>query len=265
MSPPLPPAQRSNRWTRRLFLASLFLGTPTAVAGHAFCLEPRWLQVSHLRLTNGRPRHRMVHFTDIHHKHDAAWLRQVVKTINAQSPEFTLFTGDLVEDKDRAPEALEILAGIRAPTYGVPGNHDYWSRMPFGPVATTFAATGGAWLVDQAIATADGAFEIVGSSGNGPLPRPTHPKARSILLVHYPAFVKQLHARRFDLLLAGHSHGGQVRLPLVGALALPHRVDEYERGLYRTPWGPLYVGTGLGWYHLNVRFLCRPEITVIEF
>jgi hypothetical protein len=67
-----------------------------------------------------------------------------------------------------------------------------------------------------------------------------------------------------DLILAGHSHGGQVRLPFIGATLLPFWVDGYVRGWYDTPAGPLYVNVGLGTAALPLRFLCRPEIAVFD-
>jgi uncharacterized protein len=91
------------------------------------------------------------------------------------------------------------------------------------------------------------------------------PQTKNILLLHYPAWIKKLGERRFDLLLAGHSHGGQVRLPFLGAPKLAYGVDEYDMGLFPTPNGPLYVNPGIGWFVTPARFLCRPEITVIEF
>jgi predicted MPP superfamily phosphohydrolase len=85
------------------------------------------------------------------------------------------------------------------------------------------------------------------------------------LLTHYPAQVDKLGARKFDLVLAGHSHGGQLRLPLFGSLIVPAYVGEYDMGLFQTPAGPLYVNPGIGYLGpFDFRFNCRPEITVIE-
>ena len=151
--------------------------------------------------------------------------------------------------------------------FGVPGNHDYWSRISFTPVFKSFAATGGAWLLDEARVTADGGFNLIGlSCTRAPqsLP-PPNPSTKNILLFHYPARVKQIGGRKYDLLLAGHSHGGQVRIPFYGALVLPYGVDEYDMGLFQTGAGPLYVNPGIGYiWNNNYRFNCRPEITVIE-
>jgi hypothetical protein len=66
------------------------------------------------------------------------------------------------------------------------------------------------------------------------------------------------------LLLAGHSHGGQVWLPLYGPVYVPFGVGEYVRGLFHTDVGPLFVNPGIGWFPWPIRFRCRPEITVFE-
>jgi len=96
-----------------------------------------------------------------------------------------------------------------------------------------------------------------------PQPSPD-PAVKNILLMHYPAWVKCLGNLKFDLMLAGHSHGGQVRVPFYGPIILPRGVGEYDLGLFHTQAGPLYVSSGIGWFPLPVRFNCRTEITVIE-
>jgi hypothetical protein len=73
-----------------------------------------------------------------------------------------------------------------------------------------------------------------------------------------------LAGQKFDLMLAGHSHGGQVRIPFYGPIMVPYAVDEYDLGLFQTGAGPLYVTSGIGWFPVPIRFNCRPEITVIE-
>lgn len=207
-----------------------------------------------------------MHLTDIHHKGDVAYLRLVVRQINAASPEFVCFTGDLIEEGKYLPEALEVLAGIKAPLYGVPGNHDFWSKVPFEGIAKCFKASGGQWLLDQQTVTADGQFSILGAAWLDPKHGPLngHPATKSIFLMHYPAWVDKFHDQKFDLLLAGHSHGGQVRLPFYGPLILPFGVNQYDLGMFHTPAGPLYVNPGIGWFPVPIRFNCRPEITIFE-
>lgn len=255
---------KPRKFSRRKFIVGACALAPCAAVGDAFAIEPEWVKTSHLRLTN-QPEHRFVQFSDLHHKGDRAHAESVVKQINALAPDFVLFTGDLIEDAKFLPETLEVLSGIRAPMYGIPGNHDYWSKAPFEPIARCFAATGGAWLEDEERIIANGKINLIGVAHLGPKhPTPSpKPGMKNILLIHYPAWAKMFE-EKFDLLLAGHSHGGQVRLPLYGAILLPFLVDEYDLGLFQTKAGPLYVNAGIGWFYSPVRFNCRPEITVIE-
>ena len=229
-------------------------------------LEPQWVKVRRIRLGSERPRHRFVHVTDIHHKGDRAYLASVVRKINALSPELVCFTGDLIEMPRDLPEALELLRGIKSPVYGVPGNHDYWSRASFAEFAKGFAATGGGWLMDEERVSSDGKLCLVGATCRTAKQKPLSGQAttRNIFLMHYPAWVKRLGAQKYDLILAGHSHGGQVRLPFYGPVYLPWGVDEYDLGMFQTASGPLYVGAGIGWFPVPIRFNCRPEITVFE-
>jgi predicted MPP superfamily phosphohydrolase len=259
-----------NKFSRRQFLAAFgaaFVCAPFAVAADARLIEPTWLKIRRLRVGDSKPTHRLVHFSDLHHKGDRKYLQTVVDVINSLAPDFVCFTGDIVEEMKFLPEALEILSGIKSPMFGVPGNHDYWSKISFEPVFKCFAETGGAWLMDASHTVGDGKINIIGAScshANQAL-LPLNSSTKNILLIHYPAWAKKLGGQKFDLMLAGHSHGGQVRIPLYGAIIVPYGVDEYDLGLFQTKSGPLYVNAGIGYiYDYNFRFNCRPEITVIE-
>jgi hypothetical protein len=255
------------RISRRKFIASVLLATPCAIGADARWVEPTWLKVQRIRIGSGTPSHRLVHFTDIHHKGDGAYLESVVRTINSLSPDFVCFTGDIIEEEKFLAEALELLSGIQAPIFGVPGNHDYWSNISFEPVHKCFAATGGAWLLDEQRKIANGKINLIGAtcSHANQAMVPLDHSAKNILLIHYPAWVKKLGGQKFDLMLAGHSHGGQVRIPFYGPVMVPFGVEEFDLGLFETNSGPLYVNSGIGYvYGYNFRFNCRPEITVIE-
>ena len=253
--------------SRRQFIAATLLATPGAVLADAKYLEPTWLKVRHLRIGTGPPAHRFIHFTDLHHKGDRDYLKSVVAKINLLAPDFVCFTGDIIEEEKFLAEALEILAEVRAPLFGVPGNHDYWSKVSFEPIHQCFNANRGAWLMDEQLEIAGGKINLIGITCSHYVPAllPLNPGTKNILLMHYPAWVKRLGDQKFDLMLAGHSHGGQVRIPFYGPIFVPYGVDEYDLGLFATQSGPLYVNPGIGYvYDYNVRFNCRPEITVIE-
>jgi len=239
------------------------VGVPALAAADAFLVEPGWVKLKRIRLAGDKPACRLLHFTDLHFKEDEASLRSLVRRINGLSPDFVCFTGDLVEDKVHLDAALAVLRELKAPLFGVPGNHERWSGADPGRIAECCEATGGAWLPDRAVDTLEDRVRISGIDEDPGKARP-RPGATNIALMHYPAWVERLSGGRFDLVLGGHSHGGQVRLPFVGALIVPFDVGKYDLGLYQTPAGPLYVGAGVGWYSLRARFLCRPEIALIE-
>ena len=250
--------------SRRKFIQYSLCFLPPCLAADAFFIERKWVGIK--KLTVGKnPANRIVHFTDVHHKGDKSYLSGVISKINALCPDFACFTGDLVEDKDYLSEALSILSRISCPLFGVPGNHEYWSGVSFDEIAKVFDATGGKWLMDQEVTTNAGRVAITGSTGHNIDLKQKLKANKRLLLTHYPVFVEKLKRIKFDLILAGHSHGGQVRIPFLGAVILPYNVGRYDRGLFKTGSGPLYVNPGIGCYLLPVRFCCRPEITVIQF
>ncbi len=276
---------------RKPWLCVLIYGCFAYCMVDAIFIEPHWIQVTR-RSLGKRPSLRVVHISDIHYKGDRSYLMRIVAMVNRLAPDAVCFTGDLVEDKRYLDEALNILGQMSVPLYGVPGNHEYWSGASFDRIGKAFQKTGGEWLVDRSTVSAQGRLLIAGRSGTEINTRqsesesampghemewnpvlPTPPIAvtsqdtsapKRILLTHYPLDIENIKGSRFDLILSGHSHGGQVRLPFLGALIVPFGVNGYQRGVYPTPAGPLHVSAGLGTFFLPVRFLCRPEITLIE-
>jgi predicted MPP superfamily phosphohydrolase len=122
-------------------------------------------------------------------------------------------------------------------------------------------------MMEEKIEIAGGKINLIGAVLNWTdrAAMMRNPQAKNILLTHYPASVKKLGDGKFDLILAGHSHGGQVRIPFYGPIVVPFNVGEYDLGLFETKAGPLYVNPGIGYLHnFDFRFNCRPEITVIE-
>ena len=253
--------------SRRKFLSlSALAAAPFAITTDACLIEPEWVKVKTVRLS-ARPTHRLVHISDIHHKGDCAYLENVVEKINRVSPDVVCFTGDLIENARYLREALDILRNIRAPIYGIPGNHDYWSQCNFKLIRDCFENTGGAWLPDKQAETGDGKLHFTGVSWRNwrKKLRPPEGHGKNIIMLHYPLFVTKLAPYKYDLILAGHSHGGQVRIPFIGPLSLPTGVGRYDMGLYQTDAGPLYVNPGIGFLaNTSIRFNCRPEITVFE-
>ncbi len=247
--------------TRRKFLALAGLSLPAAVAADAFW-ETTSLRVTRLPL-NAQGTRRFVHFTDFHFKGDEAYARELVSAINRLEVEFAIFTGDLIEDKSYASAALDFIRQIKVPVYGAPGNHDYWCGASFEDYERAFSETGGAWLVDRSLVLPKYDLELVGMALIGIHALRAPQAGTRVLLNHYPAMADELRGQRFDLILSGHSHGGQVRLPFYGALFLPWGVGPYDLGFFQSGGGPLYVNAGIGTYRYPFRINCRPELTVV--
>jgi predicted MPP superfamily phosphohydrolase len=127
-----------------------------------------------------------------------------------------------------------------------------------------FVNFGGGWLPNREQAVCGGKINLIGL----PCKRPKliRPRAgmMNILLLHFPLWTEELDPVKYDLVLAGHSHGGQVRLPWIGPLFLPPAVGRYDYGEYVSPMGPLHVSSGIGCIGTNIRFNCPPEIVVYE-
>lgn len=265
---------------RKLIVGAIGAATASAVGCgvDALLVEPHWLRITRLKLTP-QPTTRIVHFSDMHYRGHDAYARKVMKRINGFSPDFVCFTGDLIDYDHHLDGALDHIARIRAPVYGVPGNHDFWSGASFQQIEACFSATGGAWLVNNARQIRDGDVKIYGRyfhpaynshevfpylKSAVPYSAPQTARQKQILLTHFPETADLIKQEKYDLVLAGHTHGGQVCIPFWGPVILPTGSGKYVRGLYKTPAGPLHVSVGIGTLCLTVRFCCRPEMTVIE-
>ncbi|MBA4160352.1 MAG: metallophosphoesterase, partial [Gemmatimonadetes bacterium] len=172
-------------------------------------------------------------------------------------------------------DVLEAIGCLRAPlgVYAVPGNHDHvvgirtWHReVAAHPTITDLTNMALLRDVRGARLCIAGVDDL--SKGTPQLDALPPPEMRetTILLAHDPAQAER--ARRaydqVDLVLSGHTHGGQVRLPWLGAIRSPAARDKlYDEGLRRRPWTQVYTSRGVGTVHLPVRFFCRPEIAIL--
>src|SRR4051812_38001776 len=107
-------SQGMPRISRRKFLSLGALAIPAIVAADAMALAPTRLRVSQLKIRESGTC-RFVHFSDLHYAGDAEYAAEVIDTINRLGPAFVCFTGDLVEHREFAPEALDFIRQIKAP------------------------------------------------------------------------------------------------------------------------------------------------------
>lgn len=275
--------------SRRLFLKrtlQLSVGAGLAGiggAGYAVGIEPGWVDVRNIavmlpRLSSVFHGYRVVQVSDLH---AGGWttrehLADVVATVNAQSPDLIVITGDFVSGNlDEAGRDIAATLGdlsARDGVLAVLGNHDHWAGV--GRVREILAPMPLRELANQAhtierggslltIAGVDDIWEKMNRLEDALAEIPT--EGAAILLAHEPDFADEAAASgRFDLQLSGHSHGGQVVIPFLAPPQLPYLGRKYHTGLYKVGEMLEYTNRGIGMIRPYVRFNCRPEITVLE-
>jgi uncharacterized protein len=255
----------------RPVIPAVALGT-AAVAVWARWLEPAWIETTFTELEWRGPALRLVLLTDLHARPGGAGrTRRIVRRTNVLDPDLVLIGGDFVEGLDADPRklrALRPLAGLRARlgTYAVLGNHDAEPAIRrtvegagIRVLANEHVEVGGAVLVglgDLRLRES----EPIPAFANVPEEAPT------IALAHGPKVFELERMGRFDLALAGHTHGGQGCMPFTHVC--PYLEDDMKpwvKGLYDWPkGGRLYVSRGLGTSGYRARIGARPEIACID-
>ena len=219
---------------------------------------------------------RIAHLSDFHLGAPSRGTRAVDRAVAwtaARRPDLVVITGDLLTHPRGEPRLRELVRRLPRPAFAVLGNHDIaLSRDPQARRSDLRELEPATLLRDEGAM-----LELRGRSvwlaGSGPRlilrrRRKVDPNSLaraadlSILLCHYPRVVDGLEPGRFDLVLAGHMHGGQITLPYPGGkLRLAHLSARYPTGVYRTPAGVMHVSPGLGTTFVPFRFAARPEAT----
>lgn len=259
----------------------LVAGAATLAVGlYASLIEPDWIEVVRSveylpMLRPGAPDLTLVHLSDIHIGSIGRRERRAIEIVNATQPDLIVISGDLVRSGARAADLEAFLVALRARRgkFLVWGNHDHWDDLPrtWGPETVRRAGFTLLRNSNQRIVYAGGRIVIAGLddsiTGHDSLRLAMARVSRRdacILLAHSPDIVRSLGNWDIDLVLAGHTHGGQVRLPVLGALWVPHGTTDHMDGWFDVdPGVRLHVSRGLGWSWLPLRFLCRPAIDVI--
>ena len=266
-----------RRLTRRGFIG---LGA-AAAAGVAYSglVERRWLAVERVDvpvagLPPGLDGVRLVQLSDLHLPAFEGHYARAAKLALDLAPDLICVTGDLVAPDGRLEPVAELLAALRAPAGVVVclGNWEHWTGRA-GEMAALCASAGARLLVnDASVLDLPGGRLAVAATDDGLAGRPNPRRALrdvpsgcpTVLMTHSPAHADSLGSAPVDLILAGHTHGGQVRLPVLGAPLRPPGSGRFTAGLYRASGGqPLYVNRGIGTSVLPVRLGCRPEVTVL--
>jgi uncharacterized protein len=277
--------------TRRQFLTSSLLGAAglTAIGAGALYHDTTGLQVTRLEVRLPRlPRRldglRIIQLSDFHYDRyvDIRVITSAVRLTNQLHPDLVVLTGDFVTqgpfagqyDSPAAHDAepcSQILAPLRPRlgVFAVLGNHDYYTDPDL--VSEILRGRGFHVLRNQSFALElDGARlwlaginDAVAGADDLELALQKIPASEPVvLLAHEPDVADSVPRGRVDLQLSGHSHGGQIVLPLVGPPYLPPLARKYPWGLRRVGPLTLYTNRGLGTITLPLRFNCPPELTL---
>jgi predicted MPP superfamily phosphohydrolase len=219
---------------------------------------------------------RIAHLSDFHLGVPSRGTRAVERAVEwtvARSPELVCVTGDLLTHPRGEQRLRSLAARLPEPAFAVLGNHDIAVSRDPQARASDLQELGRVRLLrdeGELIRVRGRSVWIAGLHPRLIVRRrvKTDPNALSrdadfrILLCHFPRVLDQLEPGRFDLVLAGHMHDGQITLPYPGGkLRLAHPTARYASGIYRTPAAVMHVSPGLGTTFVPFRFAARPEAT----
>ena len=273
--------------SRRKFLytgAIVAGGAVVSADGFAESNDPEIVrrEITLKRLPRSFDGYTIAHLSDFHYEHrfSAVPIRKSIQMVNGLRPDLIVLTGDFVtvpiferarflrQSAETAIPCAALLGQLQAPKFAIMGNHDAAANPPLIIRA----------LQDRGITVLRNA-SVPLERGNGRIwlagiddllrgtPRMDQtlqgipPGETTILLAHEPDFADDAAHYAIDLQLSGHSHGGQIWIPVIGAPWLPPMSRRYPRGLYRVKDLTLYTNMGIGTIHAPIRLNCPPEVT----
>jgi len=280
---------KNERVSRRKFLKRMGTGLAgvllfsASLHGYGKYVEPNWLEVQrfdfiHPNIPKEFEGFTILQFSDTHlgFHFSLEKFENILGTIRRENPDMVVFTGDLVDNLlsfISTTETIALLDSIHAPygKYACFGNHDHggWGTEKYRDM---MRMGGFRLLQNEWVFIRKGNSQIiVAGIDDALLGKPDFPGTLgsldgndfTLLLSHAPDLADQARNFPVHLQLSGHTHGGQVKLPLIGPVILPRMGKKYSEGFYTLSDNfSLYVNRGLGMTELPYRFLSRPEITL---
>jgi predicted MPP superfamily phosphohydrolase len=257
---------------------------------YAVRVEPTWLELNEAYvavrdLPPGFDGFRIVQLSDLHcsRKVTPAFIGEAVDLALAQNPDVVVLTGDFIHHGyHHVRDAAAAISRLAAPhgVYAVLGNHDYSIRNALGlpryrhlhtAVEEALTWHGIRVLHNEAVPLTRGGAALYLAGLDDLWSRRCDPDralaglpadAPRVVLAHNPQTVLRLNGHRCDLMLSGHTHGGQVDWPGLGRVTLGKSARRFAAGLYAHGQTHLYVNKGVG-FGFRFRFNVRPEVAVV--
>ena len=273
---------------RKLFLTLTLLISLSALLGYSLIFEPNNIQVEKIsieieNLPESFNNTKIVHLTDFHSYNFGEREKRVLEILKDIDPDFVFITGDFIDHKTKDINSCqefwqELGNKYQGRIFGITGNHEYWNDNTSAEDFKNLLEESGIVILDnrnEKIFQGDEYIYLLGvddpHTGNDDLGKATADTEKDIpkiLLAHSPDIINNLESlekENIDLVLAGHTHGGQIVIPFVQPYWTPTKNrGKYASGLFEISGTHLYVNRGIGTATLPVRFNCPPEITVIE-
>jgi len=273
---------RSQSWKKSFKTKLLVLGISLFLLGIAFdsfYYEPthpktEFHQFPTKKLKTGQKPLRVIHLSDLHIKTFGKTEQLIVQKVNQQKPDVIALTGDYVDDSQNLPALKKFLGALpsSALKFAVLGNIDHLIGVQPQEFEKIFSEFGFQLLLNSRVKLQIHSISIcvIGfddpSTGRYDL-RAIENLSRSdfnLLLAHSPEIYHLIQKGKIDLVLSGHTHGGQIHIPGIPAFWLPRDTRKYGTGFYKKGKPVMYVNRGIGTSVLPARFLCPPETAVFD-
>ncbi|KAA0788824.1 MULTISPECIES: metallophosphoesterase [Bacillus] len=230
---------------------------------------------------------KILQISDLHNKKFGDNQETLIQKVKSINPDIIAITGDLIDSKSYDAEvSLELIRGLvkEYPIYFVTGNHEKWSGK-YNDLEKELKQHHVTVLRNEHVSIQIGGQDIhilgiddpefvTGNRDEGNVVKDEIIKAKfemqpdtyNVLLSHRPEFLTEYADEQIDLVLSGHAHGGQVRLPFIGGLVAPNQgiLPTYTAGLYEKQNTSMVVNRGLGNSIIPQRIFNRPELVVVQ-
>lgn len=255
-------------------------------------LQNNLISITEVKITSSKipssfKGYKILQISDLHNKKFGDNQDVLIQKIKSIDPDIIAITGDLIDSKSCDAEvSMQLIREIvkKYPVYFVTGNHEQWSGK-YNNLEKELKKYDVNVLRNEHVGIRKGEQEInllgiddpefvTGNRDEGNIIIDEIKKAKiemqpdryNVLLSHRPEFIKEYTNERLDLVLSGHAHGGQVRLPFIGGLVAPNQgvLPKYTAGLYVEQNTSMVVSRGLGNSIIPQRILNRPEIVVVQ-
>ncbi len=243
---------------------------------YAFFIEPNQLKTEEVNISSKKLKEpvSIAVFADTHFGagYKLENFDKVIAKINEKEVDYVIFTGDLIDNYQNYKKNTSIISSkllnIKAKKgkYAVFGNHDYGGGAQ-NYYKSIMNKGGFEVLINQSVSFSKNNLKLIGVDdfligyGNSSIVNKENSNTYNLVICHEPDVFDNFNKDKVDLMVSGHSHGGQVNIPYLKDKILPALGSKYTYGEYKNNNSLLYVNPGLGTTKINARLFAKPEIT----